>query len=330
MFFSLYYIYPLFFAYSCFVPLLQAQPLNIYTYQSFNSNSGPGEALQKKFEAMSDCKIEWYESEDAVLLLNRLKMEGKQSQADIILGLDTQLLNAAEQANLVQSHHLKKPQNSTLNWWDDDFIPFDFGELTLIYDASKINNPPHNWSEFLKHPKWTLIYSDPRTSTPGLGFLLWIKAIYGEDAFDVWRQIAKKTVTIPSSWSDAYQLFLHGEADFVLSYNTSPIVHQLYEQNNNYRAVQFEEGSYPQIELAAIAKNAPNIDCAKQFISYLITDEAQYEIATKNIMLPVINIDLPSAFKIIKPQSNNFLDNPTTSSKSRSNLVKEWRQAVTQ
>lgn len=340
MFFRHSFILSSFFVLSCvallcfislgFVAKAYAQPLNIYTYQSFNSHFGPGEALQQQFESTSDCKITWHESDDAVLLFNRLKMEGKHSQADVVLGLDTQLLTATKQANLVQPHHLAQPQNNRLNWWHDDFIPFDFGELTLIYDKTKVQNPPKTWAEFLNHPNWTLIYPDPRTSTPGLGFVLWIKAIYGDEAGKIWQKIAQKTVTVPSGWGDSYQLFLKGESDFVLSYNTSPIVHKLYENNDHYQAVAFEEGLYPQIELAAIAKNAPHLDCAKQFLAFLLTEPAQYTIATQNIMLPVTNIKLPEAFNDTQTQSNPFLDRLTITPELSAKWLKEWRNSVTQ
>lgn len=323
--FGFFYLGLLFFP----IGFLSAAPLHIYTYQSFYSDFGPGKSLQDDFERTHECKIEWHESEDAVLLLNRLKMEGKKTQADLILGLDTQLLTQAIEADLVQPHHLTQPKKMRLNWWHNAFIPIDFGELTLIYNAKKITQPPTSWQAFLEHPNWTLIYPDPRTSTPGLGFLLWIQSLYGDKATPFWQQIAKKTITVPSNWGDAYQLFLQGEADFVLSYNTSPIVHQLYDHIDDYKAVEFKEGAYPQIEIAGLAKNAKNIDCAQAFLAYLLTEKAQYEIATKNIMLPVMPIDLPDAFNTEANSGQNFSSQPEISTKSMQQWIKQWRQAVT-
>lgn len=75
-----------------------------------------------------------------------------------------------------------------------------------------------------------MIYQDPRTSTPGLGLLLWMQKVYGDDAPQAWQKLAKKTVTVTKGWSEAYGLFLKGESDLVLSYTTSPAYHILEEK----------------------------------------------------------------------------------------------------
>ena len=96
-----------------------------------------------------------------------------------------------------------------------------------------------------------MIYQDPRTSTPGLGLLLWMQKVYGDDAPQAWQKLAKKTVTVTKGWSEAYGLFLKGESDLVLSYTTSPAYHILEEKKDNYAAANFSEGHYLQVEVAA-------------------------------------------------------------------------------
>jgi thiamine transport system substrate-binding protein len=53
--------------------------------------------------------------------------------------------------------------------------------------------------------KWRVIYEDPRTSTPGLGLLLWMQKVYGDKAPEAWQKLAAKTVTVErlerSLWS---------------------------------------------------------------------------------------------------------------------------------
>lgn len=80
-----------------------------------------------------------------------------------------------------------------------------------------------------------MIYEDPRTSTPGLGLLLWMQKVYGDKAPAAWQQLAKKTVTVTKGWSEAYGLFLKGEGDLVLSYTTSPAYHLIEEKKISRR-----------------------------------------------------------------------------------------------
>jgi hypothetical protein len=81
-----------------------------------------------------------------------------------------------------------------------------------------------------------VIYEDPRTSTPGLGLLLWMQKVYGDKAPEAWQKLAAKTVTVTKGWSEAYGLFLKGESDLVLSYTTSPAYHIIEEKKDNYAA----------------------------------------------------------------------------------------------
>lgn len=75
----------------------------------------------------------------------------------------------------------------------------------------------------------TVIIEDPRTSSPGLGLLLWMKSVFGDGAADAWAAMAPRIVTVTRGWSEAYGLFLDGEADMVLSYTTSPAYHTIAE-----------------------------------------------------------------------------------------------------
>ena len=62
----------------------------------------------------------------------------------------------------------------------------------------------------------TIVIQDPRTATPGLGLLLWVKSVYGKDAKGAWEKLSDKGITTTKGWWDAYSLFLNGEADMVL------------------------------------------------------------------------------------------------------------------
>ncbi|MCF1868950.1 thiamine ABC transporter substrate-binding protein, partial [Klebsiella pneumoniae] len=68
--------------------LAQKPTLTVYTYDSFTADWGPGPAIKKAFEQQCDCELKLVALSDGVSLLNRLRMEGDKSKADIILGLD--------------------------------------------------------------------------------------------------------------------------------------------------------------------------------------------------------------------------------------------------
>lgn len=305
--------------------------LTVYTYSSFISEWGPGNELKKLFESEYGYQIKFLAFGDGVTILNRLKLEGKNSKADVILGLDNNLILAAKQADLVRSHHIKPFENRQLDWWDDNFIPYDYGYFTFIYNKNNINKPPKSMRDLLSdRNQWKIVYQDPRTSTPGLGLMLWIQSIYGNNSAQAWQQLEKKTLTVTKGWSEAYSLMLNNEADFVLSYDTSPAAHIMNENSFNYVATSFEEGHYEQIEVAGITKNSQNFKLAKQFLYFLGTPKAQYLLATHNVMHPVINIQLPKAFsELIKVKKTLMLPAAQIEA-NRKQWIKIWQNAVSQ
>ena len=281
----------------CTAPVFAKPVLTVYTYDSFAADWGPGPVVKKAFEADCNCELKLVALEDGVSLLNRLRMEGKNSKADVVLGLDNNLLDAASKTGLfAKSGVAADAINVPGGWNNDTFVPFDYGYFAFVYDATKLKNPPKSLSELARRPDLKIIYEDPRTSTPGQGLLLWVKQTQGDQAAALWQQLAKKTVTVTKGWSEAYGMFLKGEADLVLSYTTSPAYHRLAEQKQQYHAALFDEGHYRQVEVAARLKSAKQPELAERFLKFMLSEEFQSLIPTGNWMYPVTRVALPKGF----------------------------------
>nr|WP_257469441.1 thiamine ABC transporter substrate binding subunit [Pantoea allii] len=312
-------------------PVFAAKPvLTVYTYDSFSADWGPGPAVKKAFEAQCDCELKFVVLEDGVSLLNRVRMEGKNSKADVVLGLDNNLVQAAAQTGLfaksdVDTSKLQLPDG----WKDTTFVPFDYGYFAFVYNKNTLKNPPTSLKELVESPeKWRVIYEDPRTSTPGLGLLLWMQKVYGDKAPEAWQKLAKKTVTVTKGWSEAYGLFLKGESDLVLSYTTSPAYHIIEEKKDNYAAAPFAEGHYLQVEVAARLANSKQPKLAQQFMQFMVTPAFQNTIPTGNWMYPVIKTDLPTGFASLSVPKTALQFSPEEVASHRSQWVSQWQRAV--
>lgn len=311
-------------------PVLAKPTLTVYTYDSFSADWGPGPAIKKAFEAQCGCELKYVALEDGVSLLNRVRMEGKKSKADIVLGLDNNLITAARRTGLFTKADITLPPLALPGGWSDDtFIPFDYGYFAFVYDKNKLHNPPHSLKELVESPQqWKVIYEDPRTSTPGLGLLLWVQKVYGDKAPEAWQKLAKKTVTVTKGWSEAYGLFLKGESDLVLSYTTSPAYHIIEEKKDNYAAADFSEGHYMQVEVAARLANSPHPELAKQFMQFMVSDAFQKTIPTGNWMYPVSHVAVPEAFgQLVKP-ATSLVFTPEQVEHNRAAWISQWQQAV--
>ncbi|MDR3474008.1 MAG: thiamine ABC transporter substrate binding subunit [Devosia sp.] len=297
--------------------------LTVYTYQSFASDYGPGPALKKGFEAQCTCTLAFVPIDSAIGALRRIQLEGATTSADVLVGLDTSIAGEARATGLFAPHGLDLtglalPQQ----WTDPDFVPFDYGYFAFVYDTTKVKTPPTSFEALIAEPSsFKVALEDPRSDTPGLGLLLWIKAAYGDRAPEIWRGLKPHIATMARSWDDAYGLFLKGEADMALSYTTSPAYHAIEENKPNYAFADFTEGHYPQIEVAAILKSSKQQALGKQFLAYLTSTEAQKIIPTTNWMYPVreLGADLPAAFNAQpRPAKILSLDEATiTANKAR-------------
>jgi len=310
----------------------EQEKLTIYTYSSFASEWGPGPKIEASFEKFCECDLEFIALDDGVTILNRLRLEGKSSEADILLGLDDSLMATAKKSNLLAKHNIDlKPVNVEDGWKDDTFVPFDYGYFAFIYNSEKLKNPPKSMKELVEErDDLKIIYQDPRTSTPGLGFMLWLKAIYGDKTSDAWKQLAAKTVTVTKGWSESYSMFLKGEADMVLSYTTSPAYHIIAEGKQQYVAASFSEGHYRQVEVAAIVKNTKHKELATTFMNFMLSDAFQSEIATGNWMYPVTNVLLPTEFEQLTLPVKMLTCDSEQVDKYRKTWTREWLTSLTE
>lgn len=309
-----------------------AETLNVYTYDSFSSDWGPGPKIKENFEKECRCELNFVALDSSVGILSRVQLEGKSSQADVLLGLDLNLMEAAKQTGLLATHSVDTSAVTVAGGWNDTmFVPFDRGHFAFVYNSETLSNPPTSLKEVVENQDLRVIYQDPRTSTPGLGLLLWMKSVYGDDVSEAWESLASHTVTVTKSWSDAYGLFLKGEADVVLSYTTSPAYHIIAEGESKYKAASAREGLYPQVELAAMMKSAPNPALAKRFMQFILQAEFQSVIPTGNWMLPVVEPSepLPAAFNNALKPTNNLVLSAKEVAENRKAWIDEWLNATT-
>jgi thiamine ABC transporter, periplasmic binding protein len=312
--------------------LAQEKTLTVYTYESFTAEWGPGPKVKEAFEKTCACRVDFVSVSDGVALLTRLRLEGENSKADLVLGLDTNLISEAKATGLFEPHGLDMAAVDVPgDYSDDTFIPYDYGHFGVVYDTKAIKNPPKSLKELVEgDPSQKIVIQDPRTSTPGLGLLLWIRSVYGDEAPEAWAKLKKRVLTVTPGWSEAYGLFTKGEVPMVLSYTTSPAYHMVEEKSDQYQAAAFSEGHYIQIEVAGLLKGAKDKDLAKDFLRFMVSPAFQDVIPTTNWMMPVTRTSepLPEAFnKLVQPKKT-FLMGSDEVARNRQAWINEWLAAM--
>ena len=304
--------------------------LTVLTYDGFAAEWGPGPAIEAGFEAQCACDLRWVMAGDGAAMLARVRLEGAGSETDVVLGLDTSLSQAARQTGLFAPHGLTPAHDLPVPFADAEFVPFDWGWFAFVHNRA-LANPPTSFED-LAASDLRILIQDPRSSTPGLGLVLWVKAAYGDRADEVWAALADNIVTVTPGWTEAYGMFLAGEADMVLSYTTSPAYHLIAETDDSKTAAPFTEGHYMQVEVAGILQSSTQPDLARAFLTYLGSEAAQTVLPTTNWMYPAMTpaAGLPAGFDTLIRPAKSLLMTAAEAEAIRAEAIAEWQAALAQ
>lgn len=309
--------------------LAETPVLQVLTYDSFVSEWGPGPAIEAAFEEKCACDLQFLGAGDGAALLARLQLEGPRTDADIVLGLDTNLTAAARETGLFAPHGVDTALDLPIAWEDPDFLPFDWGYFAFVGNA---DDPAPASLKALADSDIQIAIQDPRSSTPGLGLLMWVKTAYGDEATDIWTGLSDNIVTVTPGWSEAYGLFVDGEVDAVLSYTTSPAYHLIAEDDASKVAWAFDEGHYMQVEVAGKLAGTDQPELADQFMSFMVSDAFQSVIPTTNWMYPAVTPaeGLPDGFDTLISPEKSLLLSAEEAADKRDAALDEWRNALSQ
>ena len=275
--------------------------LKVGTYDSFAAEWGPGPDIEDGFEKICNCDLQFIATSQAGSLSSDIFTNGK----DVILGVE---------------HN-----DFDISYNDDLWTYYDYGYFAFIYDSSKLDNPPKSMIDLVNRNDLKIVVQDPRTSPVGMGLLRWMKSIFENEYQSNMKKLNKKIITYTPGWTEAYGMFLDGNADIVLSYSTSPYYHQEYENESKYQAIIFEEGHLPTKEVVYVRNDSPNKELGQQFINFLLKKQVQEIIAQKNIMYPVNEEAVPERMKsLVEPVAIKY-----DRSLSAGELVEEWLEIVT-
>ncbi len=263
----------------------EAPEFTVYAPDYFASEWGPGPGIEAAFEETCACDLVFVTGD----VLPRLLIEGDRTRADAVIGLNTDITARARATGLFAPHGQKTDDlTMPIAWEDEVFLPFNWGYTAFVYDKTRLENPPSSFAELLSLPDDVkIVIQDPRSSISGLALLLWVKAVYGDEAGGAWDKLAPKILTVTKGWSEAYGMFTAGEADMVLSYTTSPAYHIIADGDRTKAAAIFEEGHYFMVELAGRLRTTDQPDLADAFMAFILSERFQAMMPTGNWAYPV-------------------------------------------
>lgn len=330
-----------FFLLAAALPARAAVPeLVIYTYDSFAAPGGLGSELIPLFEKKCGCRVRALSSGDGGQILTRLQLDEERGKsiAHVVVGIDRQLWGRAKRFAASWGDWTPKGWTALRREvkGEPGFLPYDFGPMAFMADQEQLKalalSEPKDLRDLLKPEfKRRFILEDPRTSTPGLGFLLYtVRALPPAEVWSFWRALKKQWLALVPGWDQAYGLFLKKEAPLAWSYVTSQAYHRAHgDKAGRFESVRLTQGHPIQVEGAFITRTASpeRAKLARDFLQFLISIEAQKRIPERNWMMPAASgVSFPKSFEDL-PKLERPVSLPTDSAEIDA-ILKKWVEIV--
>ncbi len=272
--------------------------LNLYSSRHYQTD----EALYENFTKETGIGINRIEGKGDALI-ERIKSEGANSPADVLLTVDAGRLWRAEQAGLFQpvnSKRLDEVVPSNLRHPEGLWYGFSTRARLIFYARDRVEAGAIARYEDLADPKWkgkVCIRSSSNIYNQSL--LGSIIAAHGEKAAEDWAKAVVGNFARDPQGGDTDQLrgVASGECDIAVanSYYYVRLMTKPKEKDKEVAAKvgwvfpnQGDRGAHINVSGAGVLKNAPNKAAAIKFLEYLASEQAQRYFADGNNEYPVV------------------------------------------
>lgn len=275
-----------------------AAEVNIYSSRHYDADR----QLFAAFEKETGIQVNVIEGKDDELI-ERLKAEGRNSPADVLLAVDAGRLWRAQNADVLQpvkSAALEKSVPLAYREKDGYWFGLSARARVIIYNKTTVKPSDLSTYEDLALPKWkgrllvrssTNVYNQSLTGS--------ILAAHGPAKTEAWASgMAANFARKPQGGDiDQIKAVAAGEGDVAIS-NTYYFARMLNSAVPAEKAAaekvglffpnQGDRGAHVNISGAGVAKFAPNRDNAVKFLEFLARPEAQKIFAEANYEFPVL------------------------------------------
>ncbi len=274
------------------------QVVNLYTHRHYK----PDQNIIEMFEKETGITVK-VTNASADELIQKMKMEGKQSPADVLITVDAGRLHRAKEQGLLQSIKSEKLENripSHLQDSDNQWFGITKRARIIAYAKDRVSPEELSTYEDLTSEKWNdkiLVRSSSNIYNQSL--MASIIANNGEEEAKEWAKgiVNNMARTPKGSDRDQVKAVVAGEGDLAIvnSYYIGKMLNspdseevETAKKIDLFFPNQDGRGTHVNVSGAGVTKYAPNKENAIRFIEFLVSDKAQKEFTTANYEFPVV------------------------------------------
>jgi len=277
----------------------QQKVVNLYSARHYDTDN----ALYEGFTKKTGIKVNLVEAE-ADQLIERIKSEGANSPADVLITVDAGRLWRAKDAGILQPINSPALDSAVpANLRDPDKLWFGLSKRArvIVYNRDKVNPSQLSTYEDLTNPRWKgkiLVRSSNNIYNQSL--VGWLLAAHGPQKTEEWVRGVVANFARPPEGNDTAQIkaVANGVGDIAivnhyylvrLANSDKPEDKAVAEKVRVFFPNQRERGTHVNISGGGVVKTAPNKEGAQKFLEYLVSPEAQQIFAKGNYEYPVVN-----------------------------------------
>jgi len=281
----------------CFGQVAVAEELHVYSHRHYEAD----QQVNRLFTEKTGIEVKVVNAQ-VDQLMERLRSEGEASPADILIAVDAgRLQRAAEEGLLqaVESEILKAATPEKLRSSEGYWYPFTLRARALVVAKERVKSGELMDYEDLAKPEWRgRVLSRSSTSGYSQALLASIVAAKGEKAAMTWARGVEGNLARPPQGGDRDQIkaVAEGLADVAIT-NSYYLGLLLNSSDPKERAAGKKvrmifpnaagRGTHTNVSCAGVAKHSENVDAAKKYLEFLVSDEVQKIYATSSFEHPV-------------------------------------------
>ncbi|MFM7426188.1 MAG: Fe(3+) ABC transporter substrate-binding protein [Elainella sp.] len=272
--------------------------VNLYSSRHYDTD----QTLYDSFTNATGIKVNLIEAE-ADPLIERIKSEGVNSPADVLMTVDIGRLWRAESEGLFQpttSTALQQVIPANLRHPDGLWYGLSKRARVIMYNKSQVNPTALSTYEDLVKPEWRgQILTRSSTNIYSVSLTASMLAAHGPQETEAWVRGLVANFARPPEGNDTAQLqaCAAGVGDLAIT-NTYYLIRMAKSDKPEDKAVaeqvsiffpnQRDRGTHVNISGAGVLKNSPNKEAALRFIEHLASPAAQQIFAQGNNEYPVV------------------------------------------
>ncbi|MEK8129168.1 ABC transporter substrate-binding protein [Paenibacillus filicis] len=247
-------------------------------------SAGPkelAEGIQKGYEAKTGVKVEMFQGTTGKILA-RMEAEKANPVVDVVVLASLPSAQGLKKSGLTQEYKAAAGADKLIPEWSDPeghFFGYSASALGIVYNTKLVTSPPKEWTDLTK-PEWKgkVNIPDPALSGSALDFITGYLSGKGDSGWDLLKQYKQNDMALAGANQEALDPVITG-AKSIVAAGVDYMTYQAKAKGEPVDMVYPASGTVISPRPAAILKSSANVDNAKAFIDYLLSDEAQKLVA---------------------------------------------------